>query len=249
MVMVMSVAESQTIVRAVHRFLSGPPTEVSLGGLHTSETPVELPEAPMLTGADLAEALMTRRSGYRFADAAPTAQEVSALLRWSLGNQRTARLPGGDETTMCMAPSAGGLASLACYLSVAPGAEIPAGIYCWDRDRHALSGRWAGDPSTAWRSVLTQVEFVERAPMMLAIAGRLDTTLVKYPVRHYRTLHIDAGIALQNLYLVATALGLSGCAVTGFNDAALSDLLRLGESSFGVVVFPFGRQPARLAGH
>ncbi len=90
---------------------------------------------------------------------------------------------------------------------------------------------------------------------MILLVARLDTTLVKYPIRHYRTLHVDAGIALQNLYLVATALELAACAVTAFavtafavtafDDYAVTQLLELPDSMFPTVVFPFGRRPAQ----
>lgn len=79
--------------------------------------------------------------------------------------------------------------------------------------------------------------------MAVLVVARLDTTLTKYSIRHYRTLHIDSGIALQNLYLVATALELAGCAVTGFDDHALAQLLRLPDTMFPTALFPFGRRP------
>jgi SagB-type dehydrogenase family enzyme len=202
--------------------------------------------APVPTPAtDLDSVLAGRRSRYRFAESPPDAETVSALLRWSLGRQRMARLPDGTCRQMWRAPSAGGLPSLSTYVSVRPGVDIPCGLYEWHRERHDLVRLFAGDPATAWESVLVQPEFARRAPMMLVLAGRLDTTLVKYPARHYRTLHVDAGVALQNLYLVATALGLGGCAVTGFRDQALTDLLGCDESVFPIVVFACGRLPER----
>jgi SagB-type dehydrogenase family enzyme len=77
----------------------------------------------------------------------------------------------------------------------------------------------------------------------LALVARLDTTLGRYPVRHYRTLHVDTGIAAENLYLVATALGLACCAVSGFHDTALTELLRLPSGRFPVLLFPVGHVP------
>ncbi|WP_322762900.1 SagB family peptide dehydrogenase [Frankia sp. Cr2] len=162
------------------------------------------------------------------------------------------RLPGGTEHRLRMAPSAGGLPSSAVYVATKPGGDIPGGdipggVFRYEADGHCLETLWSGDPTAALRSVLVQPEFAERAPMMLFLVARLDTTLVKYPIRHYRTLHVDAGIALQNLYLVATALELAACAVTAFADHAVTQLLGLPDSMFPTVVFPFGRRPTSPA--
>lgn len=127
---------------------------------------------------------------------------------------------------------------------VRPGGVVPAGVYRYDAAGHDLSGFRSGDPGPALRSVLAQPEFAEVAPMAVVLVARLAVGVAKYPARHYRTVHVDAGIATQNVYLVATALGLGGCAVTGFDDAGLAAVLDLDEASFPVVVFPFGRLPA-----
>jgi SagB-type dehydrogenase family enzyme len=234
--------EKLMVLERVQRLLNGPSSRtVVLDGLHEAAGRVRLPEPSAELPGRLADVLHSRRSSYRFATAAPTALELSTVLRWALGPQRTVRLPDGAEHAMRMAPSAGGLPSLATFVASRPGGEIPGGVHRVEGG--TLTALWSGDPRAALASVLAQPEFADRAPLVLVLVARLDTTLTKYPVRHYRTLHVDAGIAVQNLYLVAAALGLNCCAVTGFDDGGVAGLLRLPDTMFPVVLFPLGGRP------
>ncbi|SBW22575.1 SagB family peptide dehydrogenase [Protofrankia symbiont of Coriaria ruscifolia] len=231
-------------VRQIQRLLNGLPTrEVVLDGLSRATAQVALPRPRSDVAVGLGEVLATRKSHYRFHVEPPGAEELSSLLRWALGPQRTVRLPAGGKQQLRMAPSAGGLPSLAVYVAAKPGGDIPGGVFRYEPEGHCLETLWAGDPTAALRSVLVQPDFAERAPVMVFLVARLDTTLVKYPIRHYRTLHVDSGIAIQNLYLVATALELAACAVTAFDDHMVTQLLRIPDSMFPTVVFPLGRRP------
>lgn len=227
-------------VQQIHRLLNGPAV-TSDDELINSTGHQGLPPPRTDLSTKLDHALSQRRSHYRFSPIPPSLDEISTLLHWTMGPQRTILMPDGTRRIMSMAPSAGGLPSMATFLASRPGGELPGGICRYDAERHRLDILRTGDPAPALRSALAQPEFADRAPLAIILVARMDTTLVKYPERHYRTLHIDAGIALQNLYLVTTALGLAGCAVTGFNDQAITCLLGLTDAMFPTVVFPLGR--------
>ncbi|AEH09322.1 MULTISPECIES: SagB family peptide dehydrogenase [Protofrankia] len=236
-------------IQRIQDLLNDPPNrEVVLDGLSAATGRIALPRARPDIPVGLGQVLAARRSHYRFHADPPDARELSSLLRWALGPQRTVRLPTGAEHRMWMAPSAGGLPSLAVYVAVRPGGDLPGGVFRHeaddDPDVQHLETLWSGDPTAALRSVLAQPDFAERTPITLLLVARLDITLVKYPIRHYRTLHVDSGIAVQNLYLVATALDLAGCAVTGFDDHLTTQLLRLPDTMFPTALFPLGRRPA-----
>ncbi|MCK9921756.1 SagB family peptide dehydrogenase [Frankia sp. AgPm24] len=231
-------------IAQVRRLLDGAPGHpVVLDGLSATAGRIALPAPVAALPDELGAVLDARRSWYRFGAGMPSAAQVSSLLHWSWGPQRQVRLPDGSAHRMRMAPSAGGLRSLAVYVLAKSGGELPGGVFEYDADGHALETLWSGEPAAALRSVLVQPEFARRAAMAVVLVGRLDTTLVRYPARHYRTVHVDAGIALQNLYLTATTLGLAGCAVTAFDDHAVARLLRLPDDRFPIVVFPLGRRP------
>lgn len=223
-------------VLAVHTHLCGPQPAAVADELASASGDVPLPPPAALPGA-LADTLLQRRSRYAFGPDPLGLDTVSALLRWALGVQRT--VAGGH--VLRMAPAARGLPSLRVHLVVSRAGELAAGVYEYQRQHDVLSRVAAGDPPL--RQVFVQPEFADRAPAMVALSGRLGVVLAKYPPRHYRTVHVDAGVAIQNLYLVATALGLSGCAVAGFHDAAMARLLRLPAGDIPLMMFPIGYRP------
>ncbi len=203
--------------------------------------PVLLPEAA-LPPADLGAVLAARRSSYRYGASPLPLTDLAALLRGALGVQRTVRLPDGQPRALSAAPSAGGLPSLATYVVVRGPGDLPAGVHHVDlrADEPALVPVRAGDPTPFLARALDQPELAERVGAVVALVGRLDTTLATYPARHYRTLHVDAGVALGHLYLAATALGLPGVAVMGFDDTAFDALLDLPGDRFTAVLFAVG---------
>jgi SagB-type dehydrogenase family enzyme len=222
----------------VHDFLNGPSARaVDTAGLTRASGTVQLPGRGPFS-MPLPEALTRRRSGYRYGPM--SLADLGTLLGWAAGPQRVVR---GHQLTM--APSAGGLPSLDVYVIAREVSGVHAGIHHYARTNGTLSALLHGDPSPALRSVLIQPEFADRVAAMLVVVARLDTTLVKYPVRHYRTLHVDAGILVQNLYLVSTALGLTGCAVAGYDDAAVTSLLSLDDTAFPAMLFAVGRPSAK----
>lgn len=226
-------------VHDVHRRLvdrgtgSGLPTVPAADGTCVLPSPLPLPPMPLRT------ALRDRRSHYRFADM--DALRLSTLLRSAAGPGRTTERPDGRPHTFRMNPTAGGLDSIDLHLVVLRGTgEIGPGTYLFDPHRHVLSRTGTGPCVDPLESCLVQPQFARRAPFVVILVGRLDRTLINYSERHYRTLHIDAGIAAQNLYLVATALESACCAISGFYDEELSHLLRLDRLSVPLLAFALG---------
>lgn len=196
------------------------------------------PPAP-LPRADLSEVLRQRRSSYTFEELSHDA--LSSLLRWALGPGRTVSSAGDESRTLRLNPSAGGLDSIDVRLLVLRPIEgIEIGTYIFDPTTHRLNRLRKGPTIEALESCLVQPEFARRAAVVVILSGRLGPTLAKYTERHYRTLHVDAGIAAQNLYLVGTALSLSCCAVSGFYDDPISELVVLPEDSVPLLAFTLG---------
>ncbi|WP_207843793.1 SagB family peptide dehydrogenase [Williamsia soli] len=234
-----TVADRFDRVRAIHHALTDTGPE-PLRSVHLSDAAETLTLRPPTRepAMPLHAALDDRRSRY---DYAPLDHEdLSALLRWALGPQRTLPTAGGGHR-MSMHPSAGGLASTTAFPIVLRHIDgIAEGVYQFDRDAHQLLRRREGDVRGALTRCLVQPEFAERTPVIIVIVGELEATLVKYSERHYRTLHVDAGLAVANLYLVATALDLACCAISGFYDDQLAETLSLSESQIPLVAFAVG---------
>jgi SagB-type dehydrogenase family enzyme len=184
---------------------------------------------------------VTRRSRYAFDPTPLELATLSTLLHWALGVQRTASGYGSAEHPLGMAPSAGGLPSLRVHLVVGRAGELEPGIYEYLASGHTLSVVALGIPPL--QQALVQPQFADLAPTSIILSGQLTVVLAKYPPRHYRTIHVDAGVAIQNLYLVSTALNLASCAVAGYYDTALAELLELTPDIIPLMVFPVGHHP------
>ena len=191
--------------------------------------------------APLADVLHARRARYDFTGATLDARDLGALLHLALGPGRRVTAPDGSVRDLGPAPSAGGLPSLDAYVVLhRAAAPVPAGVHRYARGEHALVPVRVGDPVAGLRATYLQPEFATRPAASVLLVGRLDRTLPRYGLRHYTTLHVDAGIALQNLWLVATALGLAGCAVSGIRSDPASALLALPAHGVPLVAFAVG---------
>lgn len=185
-----------------------------------------LPE-PRLPDLPLHRALAQRRSRYSFGPRQPSLPDLASLLLLGIGT----------------APRAGGLPSVVPHLVVRGPGELPTGVHRVDlrRPLPGLVEVRGGDPTAYLAASLDQPPFAARVPVWVALCVDLGTTLTRYPARHYRTLHLDAGVAMQGLLLVATGLGLSTCPVMGYDDAAWERLLDLPEHVLVAGVVAVGR--------
>jgi SagB-type dehydrogenase family enzyme len=66
-----------------------------------------------------------------------------------------------------------------------------------------------------------------QASVCFILSAIFQRTRWKYHERTYRYVLMEAGHLGQNLYLAATSLGLSACAIGAFFDDALNDMLGL----------------------
>lgn len=203
---------------------------------------VDLPP-PASPETALIDALKARRSRYDYANRPLAIEALSSLLGHAIGLGRRVSAYGRTDYPLSVAPSGGGLNSVAAYVAVRQVDGLPPGIYAYQPTAHVLTTHAAGDPTERMRDVYLQTEFPTAVAVSLILVGRLRRVLAKYPLRHYRVLHVDAGIAIQNLYLVSTALGLNCCAVTGYRDQSVKDLLRLDEGEIPTVIFAVGHSP------
>lgn len=190
--------------------------------------------------ADVVGTMVRRRSSYAYRDAAVELSAISALLRFALGVQRFVSAYGDDEFPLGMAPSAGGLPSVRAYVFARRVAGLDSGLYRYDSIAHDLVKLDGPVPVHQLGSAYLEPDFAANAAATLALTARLDVAFEHYPLRHYRTVHTDTGIAAQNLYLIGTALKLSCGAISEFDDAGVSALLNLPESEIPTLLFTAG---------
>lgn len=198
-----------------------------------------LPAATLPPSASLRDMLLRRRSRYAFARRPLDAAVIGSLLGGALGVSRRVSAHGGLDYPLGVAPSSGGLNAVTVYLVADRVAGVPSGVHRYRPSTHTLQAVPGAAPDGLAQGY-EQPEFAERAPASLLLTVDVHRAVARYGARHYRVLHIDVGIAAQNLYLVATALDLSCCAVAGFVEEPLRRLAALPETELPALLFPIG---------
>ncbi|MGB5815289.1 MAG: SagB/ThcOx family dehydrogenase [Thermoanaerobaculia bacterium] len=192
-----------------------------------------LPE-PRLAGKVTVEgALRERRSIRRFASQSLTLGEIGQLL-WSVQGVTGT---GGERTT----PSAGGLYPLQMYLAAARVDGLEVGIYRYRPDLHDLEPVAEGDVRIKLAAASHGVEWVDSAPVVLAIGGVVQKTAIKYGARARRYVYIEVGCAAENVYLQAQSLGLGAVLVGAFDDHEVGAIMQLREGEEAMALMPVGR--------
>ena len=194
---------------------------------------IELPK-PSTVASDAISAFMTlmreRHSTRGFDDANPiTLAELSRLLdstvrvqsRWQSTIDHGDEGPIIDYTTRPY-PAAGSSYELELYLTVNNCRGLQRGFYHYDAGQHALVPIAAlpNDLDTQ----LASAEFAMDAPgppqILITMAARFDRISWKYSSIAYSLILKDVGVLIQTFYLMATEMGLGGCAI-GTNNIDL----------------------------
>ena len=176
---------------------------------------------------DLREALASRREApppigrllrenpsiRSFDDRQPiTLADLSCFLE---GTARALPRPGSPEPIARPFPSAGASSELELYLSVHVCEGLVPGFYHYDAGAHALVRIEV--PATSIQALLMQAASamgVTAPPQILiTIAARFGRISWKYSSIAYSLILKDAGVLTQTLYLMASGMGLGGCAI------------------------------------
>jgi len=190
----------------------------------------KLSATPSQTNSQIATLLRERHSTRDFDDQQPiTLAELSRFLdstarirsKWKTGHDF-----GDDGPEIEYAarpyPSGGGAYELELYLAVANCEGLPRGFYHYDADQHALVS--IGVRAQELEALLTGAEFAMGAAsapqILITIAARFGRVSWKYSSVAYSLILKDVGVLLQTLYIMATDMGLGGCAI-GTNNIDL----------------------------
>jgi SagB-type dehydrogenase family enzyme len=187
----------------------------------------KLPAEPSQTISPVATLLRERHSTRNFDDRQPiTLAELAQFLDGTARVQSKWKsridLGGGGpmvDYAVRPYPSGGSAYELELYLAVANCAGLARGFYHYDADRHALVP--ISGPTPELDAQLAAAEFAMDAPaapqILVTIAARFDRISWKYSSIAYSLILKDVGVLIQTLYLMATGMGLGGCAIGSIN--------------------------------
>jgi SagB-type dehydrogenase family enzyme len=178
---------------------------------------IDLPKVSATSA--VAKFLRERHSRRSFDDQRPiTLAELSQFLDGTARvlSRSDAKLdPDEGGHTVRPYPSAGGVYELELYLAVNRCEGLARGFYHYDAGNHVLAA--IGVPTNELETLLAGAEYAmgaSAAPQILiTIAARFGRVSWKYSSIAYALILKDVGVLVQTLYLIATDMGLGGCAI------------------------------------
>jgi len=202
---------------------------------------VEIPEMGLFLPTPFYEsetsveaALLARRSVRDYSGEPLTLAEISQIL-WAAQGITS---DWGGRT----APSAGALYPLEVYLLAVDVNALPAGIYRYKPDDHALKLILEGDQCQALYEAALSQGAVKDAAAAIVLTAIYERTTVKYDQRGIQYAHIEIGSAAQNIYLQAVALDLGTVFIGAFEDDQVRALLQLSDGETPLGIMPIGRK-------
>jgi SagB-type dehydrogenase family enzyme len=148
-------------------------------------------------------------------------------------------------------PSAGSAYELELYLAIANCEGLDRGFYHYDANRHAMvpiSVR-AQELDAMFAGAEFAMDALAPPQILITIAARFDRINWKYSAIAYSLILKNVGVLLQTLYLMATDMGLGGCAVGTSNIDLFAKMTGLPFHVEGPVgLFALGRGTAEASG-
>jgi SagB-type dehydrogenase family enzyme len=194
-------------------------------------TKIDLAKLPIKdteSARSIAKILGDRRSVRRFDDRTPiTLAELSQFLDGTarVRSEWTATFDadggGGQPITYTSRPypSGGSNYPLELYLAVDKCEGLDRGFYFYDAGEHALVS--IDVRATELKALLKWAAFAmgesDVPQILITIAARFGRVSWKYSSIAYSLILKDVGVLTQTFYLMATAIGLGGCAIGSIN--------------------------------
>ncbi|OGG09383.1 hypothetical protein A2154_01175 [Candidatus Gottesmanbacteria bacterium RBG_16_43_7] len=172
----------------------------------------------------LKRVLTSRRSIREFKNAQLSVKEISTLLYFSGGVK--SMVNNDWNSSRRFYPSGGARYPLEIYIVTYRNTQLESGVYHYNVRQHALEVLKRGNYLSELQKGLDP-PWLGDANMAILITAVFGRNFVKYGDRGYRLILAESGHLAQNFSLVATALKLGSCALGGYIDYAVNDLLDL----------------------
>jgi len=201
---------------------------------------VLLPLPKKTTSVTVEEAILLRRSIRDYTRDPITIEQLSMVL-WAAQGITDAR------RRFRAAPSAGATYPLEIYVVVGEkgvvlenNSYLKPGVYKYNVYRHSLVLVKEGDYREELSKAALNQRWVREAPVSIVICAVYERTTSRYGERGIRYVHIEVGHVGQNIYLMATALGLGTVAVGAFYDDQVARIVGAKPEEHPLYIMPIG---------
>ncbi|CAM4285222.1 SagB/ThcOx family dehydrogenase [Cytophagaceae bacterium 50C-KIRBA] len=161
-----------------------------------------------------------------------TLQDLSHFLHLSYS------ITQGFDPSLLIPPrrniaSGGGLYPIDVYVINQHIPELPLGVFIYDLFTYKLKLIYAFKDRDELNKALNKTLFAEQkndidytnASAFMVLGAELERSCFKYLDRGIRWAMLEAGEIVQAMYLAGASLDMSNCAIGGFNDEALAQLI------------------------
>jgi len=200
---------------------------------------LQLPKASLKKSISLVSTLERRESARAFSSTPLSLQQLSTLLYYAAG----LRKPDMGGEVRRFYPSAGARYPLEVYPVALRVTDVQPGLYHYYVRQHALEILELNDEMKLELSPTLSADWMHKASLVLAVSAVFARNQMKYGERGYRHILVEAGHMCQNVYLVATAIGLSCCSVGGFVDTFWNSQIDLDDRLEAIVAVIFLGHP------
>lgn len=205
-------------------------------------TIILLPPPRRISNVSVEEAILLRRSVREFSSDPITVEQLSMVL-WAAYGVTDTRY--GFRSS----PSAGATYPLEIYVVVGEkgvlienNAYLEPGIYKYNDRAHTIELLKHGDYREALSKAALSQPWVREAPVDIVITAVFERTTRFYGERgRTRYVPMDVGHTGQNIYLMATALGLGTVAIGAFDDRRVAEILTLKSGETPMYIMPIGK--------
>ncbi|XRP96898.1 SagB/ThcOx family dehydrogenase [Methanocaldococcus sp. 16A] len=189
-------------------------------------------QLPDIEEIKLEDVLLKRRSVREYSSSPLTLRELSHILFAAYGVT--------NEDGFKTVPSAGATYPLEIYVNVKDVVGLEEGVYKYIPERHSIVR--VLDEEVGYELALAALKqmFIAVAPIVLIIAADYERTTRVYGDRGFRYVYMEVGCVSQNIYLMATSLGLGTVAVGAFYDNEIKEILKIDEHP--LLLMPVGRK-------
>ncbi len=174
--------------------------------------------------SELEKILLKRESRREFNGNAISIEKLSRLLFFSCGISRKGK--SWDESRRTY-PSAGARYPLEVYIAAFNVENMKPGIYHYNVKEHALEILKKGYFKRSFIKITNYQNWIKDASILILISAVFRRMTIKYKNRGYRYVLFESGHMAQNFYLESENLDLKCCAIGGFLDNKVNELLDL----------------------
>jgi SagB-type dehydrogenase family enzyme len=185
---------------------------------------VRLPNAPHVPPVPLHQALLRRSLVRELETRDVTLEMAAALLRYAYGADDEPPVTARRHRTVY---SSGSLFPVELFLHASRVAGLNSGIYHYHPPSNGLRFVREGDQSQKLARALMDGSVVHTAALTIFVAAMPERSVFRYGDRGYRFALLEAGAVVQNLNLIAGALGLACVNIAEYFDRQVDTILNL----------------------